>query len=148
MDTAKADFLTMVLNHVRMCRLPSNRKRPCQEFFSSRQGFVFLILCSFSTFDADPVLALPGMNLNICESGIYEQLLKFFFRRIKEMIIPDILFFPLRQISILVNICHQKEGSACFQHTPHFFQVFLWIRPEIKAFYRDDLIKSIVCKRQ
>lgn len=60
--------------------------------FSSRQGFVFLILCSFSTFDADPVLALPGMNLNICESGIYEQLLKFFSRRIKEMIIPDILF--------------------------------------------------------
>ena len=51
-------------------------------------------------------------------------------------------------MSILINICYQQEGTAFFQYSVDFLQICLRIRPEIEAFYGDDLVKRVIFKWQ
>ena len=64
------------------------------------------------------------------------------------MILGDIFLRFFCQVFMVINIGDQEERSARFEHTTHFFQIFLWVRLEIKAFNCRDFIKGCIVKRK
>ena len=100
------------------------------------------------SFHADPVFPISGMDHGFRKSGNLKDFPELLFCWIEQFISRNIFLLLFSQMSILINICYQQEGTAFFQYSVDFLQICLRIRPEIEAFYGDDLVNRVIFKFQ
>ena len=64
------------------------------------------------------------------------------------MVVFDVFPDVNAEAVVAVDFGDEQEGSARFEDAADFFQVFLWIRPEIETFDGRDVVKGLVGKGQ
>ena len=100
------------------------------------------------SFDADPTVVFFDVDLDGGEAGIAENGFKGFRCRVIEVIVFDVFLNFSAEAVVAVDFSDEKEGAAWFEDAAYFFQVFLWIRPEIETFDGRNFIEGVVRKGQ